>query len=151
MIHIFHFSNFGILLTWIFETTTRISMSEISDFHVCVWSCVYALQPCPLSYFPQFHTRLGYPFYSFDFQNFQKNSNVIVEHRKPRTHSPPQVDDPLIVWLSPSGLYWLFVSQCQTHRGVTWGLDTCWKSEFWSLQNIGNAQRTHWYDGELIQ
>ena len=91
---------------------------------VCGAVCM-VLQPCSLSCFPQFHTRLGYPFYSFDFQNFQKNSNVIVEHRKPRTHSPPQVDDPLIVWLSPSGLYWqhYIVSQCQTHRGVTWGLD----------------------------
>ena len=77
---------------------------------VCGAVCM-VLQPCSLSCFPQFHTRLGYPFYSFDFQNFQKNSNVIVEHRKPRTHSPPQVDDPLIVWLSPSGLYWLY---CQS-------------------------------------
>ncbi len=42
MIHIFYFSNFGILLTWIFETTTRIFMSEISDFHVCVELCVWS-------------------------------------------------------------------------------------------------------------
>ena len=59
MVYIFEFFKFSTLLTWIFETISRIISNEIWKFHACVEMCAWSTMPGPRHLFPQFHTLFG--------------------------------------------------------------------------------------------